>query len=132
MNRPGDASGMPPRSVLIVDDEEDIRDSFQQVLDMELDGARVRVAEDGPTALAMMEQDRPDLIISDYFMPGMNGLEFLTEAQRRFGKIPCIVLTAGREGILAMEAADLEGVERLFDKPPDMMKFLHEVHRILS
>jgi len=123
---------MPGPSILVVDDEADIRESFQTVLDMELDDATVEVAPDGPSALQMIERFRPDLIISDFFMPGMNGLEFLSEVQRRFGTIPCIVLTAGRAGILAMEAADLESVQRLFDKPPDMMKFLDEVHRILS
>jgi len=58
-------------NILVVDDEETMRDSCQQALSQ--DGNRVEVAEDGSTALAMLEKESFDLVILDLKMPGLSG-----------------------------------------------------------
>jgi CheY-like chemotaxis protein len=59
--------------VLVVDDDAELRDSIRMTL--ELEGYRVVTAADGREALSCIEQRRPDLVLLDLAMPGMNGWE---------------------------------------------------------
>ena len=61
--------------LLIVDDEVSIGDALQQVFEYE--GHQVRVARDGPEAVALVEEALPDVTFMDVKMPGMDGLEAL-------------------------------------------------------
>ena len=61
--------------ILIVDDENSIRNSLKETIEDE--GYEVDVAEDGPTALAMVEKERYGVIFCDIKMPGMDGIEVL-------------------------------------------------------
>ena len=65
--------------VLVVDDEESIRNLMRMTL--ELDGYEVLLAEDGPTGLRMFEKESPDVVLLDVRLPGMDGIEVLTRAQ---------------------------------------------------
>jgi CheY-like chemotaxis protein len=82
-------------SILIVEDDRDIRDTLQQVL--ELEGFVVHTAVNGKDGLEKLRKiDRPCLILLDLMMPVMNGWEFL-EAQGQDGflsKIPVVVVSA--------------------------------------
>lgn len=60
-------------SILIIDDEEDIRELLKYNLKKE--GYLVEVAENGEVGLALMKELKPDLIILDVMMPGMDGIE---------------------------------------------------------
>jgi CheY-like chemotaxis protein len=64
--------------LLIVDDEASIRKSMSEVL-AEM-GFRVRSAEDGLSALRELQEDIPDILLSDLNMPGMSGFELLSMA----------------------------------------------------
>ena len=64
--------------LLIVDDEASIRKSMSDVL-AEM-GFRVRSAEDGLSALRELQEDIPDILLSDLNMPGMSGFELLSMA----------------------------------------------------
>nr|MBI3611967.1 response regulator [Nitrospirota bacterium] len=65
------AGGAP--LILVVDDESQIRSMISQFLTGR--GYRVRVAQDGPTALALGMEEMPQFVITDMYMPGMDGLE---------------------------------------------------------
>ena len=84
-----------PRTVLIVEDEFAIADLLEMVLADE--GYRVLTAANGRQGLQRLAEDpRPDLVISDYMMPILDGAEMLramqaTELQRN---IPCIVMSS--------------------------------------
>jgi CheY-like chemotaxis protein len=87
--------------VLIVDDELDIRETISEVLGFE--GHEVFSATDGEQALVRCRQLKPDLILLDLMMPGMNGWDF-RRAQLRdpeIAGIPVVIVSAvGRSGDL--------------------------------
>ncbi|MGZ8625061.1 MAG: response regulator [Actinomycetota bacterium] len=83
-----------PQTVLVVDDEEAIAEAVRARLESE--GYRVLVAADGPQALETAERERPDLVVLDLMLPGMDGLEVCTQLQR--GRwVPVLMLTARTE-----------------------------------
>jgi DNA-binding response OmpR family regulator len=80
--------------ILVVDDSQTIR----RLINVELttQGFRVVEAEDGPTALQMASEERPDAIVLDILMPGMSGLEVLAKL-RETVQVPVLMLT-GKDG----------------------------------
>jgi CheY-like chemotaxis protein len=102
--------------ILIVDDDNTLRGSIAKVLREE--GYSVDEAADGASALARVDHARPDAILLDVMMPGMNGRQFLEELRSRDDdKIPVVVMTAlqglGTDRIVRLGADDL--VEKPFD-----------------
>ncbi len=69
-----DAGGVTANTVLVVDDSRGQRMLLSRILTKM--GLRVLTADSGESALAVCQSDSPDLIISDWVMPGMDGLEF--------------------------------------------------------
>ena len=82
------------RSILIVEDEKEIRDLLAHYLRKE--GFRAATAPDGETGLALARTGRPDLVVLDILLPGMDGLEVLRtiRAGAETAGIPVIMLTA--------------------------------------
>jgi DNA-binding response OmpR family regulator len=89
--------------ILIVDDEPKIVKLARDYL--EKNGFRVIGAGDGPSALALARRERPDLIVLDLMLPGMDGRE-VCRALRRVSDVPVIMLTA-----LAEESDQVAGLE---------------------
>jgi PAS domain S-box-containing protein len=85
--------GLPDRRVLVVDDNEDAADSLAILL--RLAGQNVRAAYDGPTALRLAEEFRPDLALIDIGMPGMDGHEVARKLRATFApdRLTLIALT---------------------------------------
>ncbi|HXF36615.1 MAG TPA: response regulator transcription factor [Actinomycetota bacterium] len=83
-----------PRTVLVVDDEEAIAEAVRARLENE--GYRVVVAGDGPQAVRAHREVRPDLVVLDLMLPGMDGLEVCREIQRE-SWTPVLMLTARTE-----------------------------------
>src|ERR1700712_1122972 len=101
-------------TILIVDDEYLIADILSFALEDE--GYLTVTAGSGLKALGILERERPQLIITDYMMPGMNGIE-LAEAVRSnqsLGQIP-IGLMSGAQSYLGIARPDL--FSKVFDKP---------------
>ena len=89
-------TGLPPMCVLMVDDDSMVR----EVLARELEdrGFLVTTASDGLSALALLDGGQPaDLMITDFAMPGMNGLATIAEARRRRPNLPALLLTGYAE-----------------------------------
>lgn len=80
-------------SVLIVDDEVVFREVLSTVLREE--GYVVRTAADGQAALRLIDEERPDLIISDVMMPQVSGMELLRRLRDAGQQIPVILMSAG-------------------------------------
>lgn len=80
-------------TILVIDDEAPIRRSLRRILQM--DGHEVLEAEDGRAALALEASHEVDLIITDVFMPEMDGIEFLLDHQDRRPDLPIIAISGG-------------------------------------
>jgi DNA-binding response OmpR family regulator len=89
--------------ILVVDDEAKIVRLARDYL--EKNGFRVISASDGPSALALARRERPDLIVLDLLLPGMDGRE-VCRSLRRDSEVPIIMLTA-----LAEESDQVAGLE---------------------
>jgi CheY-like chemotaxis protein len=89
----GDLAGV---KVLLVDDATDTLDVLQQIL--QHSGATIMAASSAGKALALLEHERPDVIVSDIGMPDVDGFELMRRIRRRSagagGAIPAIALTA--------------------------------------
>jgi class 3 adenylate cyclase len=102
--------------LMVVDDEEGVRRSLKRVL--ERDGYRIVLAENGEEALSIIRSDGKDIetVISDYRMPGMDGLETLIEIGRMNPEITRIMLTGYATMASAIEAVN-EGIDGFLTKP---------------
>ena len=85
---------MSEQTILVVDDEEAIAEAVRKRLESE--GFRVVVAGDGPEAIRMHAEHRPDLVVLDLMLPGMDGLEVCKAIQRNRWT-PVLMLTARTE-----------------------------------
>lgn len=107
-------------TILAIDDHEDNLFLLESLL--EAKGFRVVTALNGPTGLELAQSARPDLILLDLAMPGMDGFEVLTRlrADRATARIPVIVLTANyREAAMVERGLELGATEYL-TKPIQM------------
>ena len=112
------APNLAGKRILIVDDEPDTLDVECFVL--ERYGAEVRCVRDAREALEVVPEFRPDLVISDIAMPGMDGIEFIRELRARpaeeGGAVPALAVSAHVSGSSATEARDA-GYDRFMQKP---------------
>jgi CheY-like chemotaxis protein len=79
------------RQVLVVDDDPTIRTCLTVLL--ESVGYAVATAGDGLEALLLINESTPDILISDLNMPGMSGVDLLSEIRRRFPRIVTIAMS---------------------------------------
>jgi two-component system response regulator MprA len=77
--------------ILVVEDEERIASFLQRGLTYE--GYRVDLAGDGPTGLGLARENPPDLVVLDWMLPGMDGLE-VCRRLRAGSQVPILILTA--------------------------------------
>ncbi len=77
--------------LLIVDDNPDVRETIVQMV--EADGHRVESVADGRTALAALSHRKPDLVLVDFAMPGLNGAELISQAREIHSDLPCLLIT---------------------------------------
>ncbi|MGD1807301.1 response regulator transcription factor [Dapis sp. BLCC M126] len=78
--------------ILIVEDEEKLAQFIE--LELKYEGYEVTVANDGFTGLTMAREIKPDLILLDWMLPGLSGLELCRRLRTTGDKVPVILLTA--------------------------------------
>ncbi len=79
--------------VLICDDQEVVREGLRVILTKAPDIKVVGVAGDGAEALALLDVARPDVVLMDLKMPGMNGIQATRQIRERFPQVRVLVLT---------------------------------------
>lgn len=114
-----DAGGLGGESILVVDDEPQIRSMLSQYLTRK--GYQVRVAPDGPTALSMVAKEQPRFIILDMYMPGMTGLELLRALRAKQYNGGILGLSGSQDENLLQGLLDLGAVD-VMGKPMDLEK----------
>ncbi len=80
-------------NVLICDDQEVVREGLRVILSKASDIKVVGVAGDGAEALALLEAARPDVVLMDLKMPGMNGIQATRQIRERYPQVRVLVLT---------------------------------------
>ena len=110
--------------ILVVDDEPMVRETLGQVLVDE--GYVVDLAVDGANALALVHAARPDVILLDLMMPGMNGRQFLHALRDdpSFAHVPVLIMTAVHGLEVNLSAI---GASEVVEKPFDVDDLLNKV-----
>ena len=104
--------------ILIVDDEQEVLESLRLTLKNAKDfRSEILTANDGQAALEKMVSEDFDLVLADYKMPGMNGVEFLSEVNDRHPKTARILITGYSDLDNAKDAIDNAIVEKYIEKP---------------
>jgi len=112
--------------VMLVDDTDHVREMLAEML--ELSGfVIVAKASDGPQALAAVVDARPDVIVMDYKMPGMDGITATRLILEKTPGVPVILYTAYLDATLEREARDA-GVSACIEK----VAGLHMLEREIS
>ncbi len=114
--------------VLIVDDEESICWGLKRLLSGE--GHAVSVASTAEEALAMAERTKPDLVVMDVRLPGMDGLAAMKQMNERLGPVPVVVITAFGNLETAVQAVEQGAVDYL-TKPFDLDEVAEVLRRAL-
>jgi CheY-like chemotaxis protein len=120
-------------SVLIVDDDEQIRTLVRDTLEQA--GYSVVEARDGKEGLQRYRVTPSDLVIMDILMPGQDGLESILSLRREFPDAKIIAITGGSDmiGMLNfLDVAKMLGAHRTLRKPFDMKALIEAVQAELS
>src|SRR5690349_17984559 len=127
----GTSPGLVPGqgSVLIIDDEEEIRESLQTLL--ELEGYEVETAANGEQGLSKLDERPFDLVLLDLALPDRNGIELLPEIRAIDPQLSIIMITAYgtvEDAVRAMQS----GANNFLQKPWDNEKLLADVRAAVS
>ena len=120
---------MAMHKVLIIDDEKNIRESLSSILVDE--GFQVLKAVDGEEGLAAFEREKPEVVLLDIWMPGMDGLEVLKILRERDKDAIVIVMSGHGTISTAVEAVKL-GAYDFLEKPLSIDKVLEVIMRSLA
>jgi CheY-like chemotaxis protein len=114
--------------ILVADDDAGVRDLCRTVLANE--GFQVQEAENAPACLSNVRRDPPDLILLDWMMPGLDGMDALRalKANPRTREIPVVMLTA-LDGLPEITVATYNGADGYITKPFEIADLLALVRR---
>ncbi|BEQ17059.1 sigma-54-dependent transcriptional regulator [Desulfoferula mesophila] len=115
--------------VLIVDDEPSIRSSLGGILSDE--GYEISEAPDGESALSLLEQEVPDIMLLDVWLPGIDGLSVLERVKKRLPELPVVMISGHGTVETAVKATRL-GAYDFIEKPLDMDKIILAVRNGLA
>jgi CheY-like chemotaxis protein len=110
--------------VLVIEDDRDVAQTLKELIEEQ--GHRAICAGNGREALALLEQERPSLMLIDVFMPVMNGVEFLraVRSNPKLAEIPRVIMTAANDRMIGVKEdvsvlykpVDFEGLKRILHK----------------
>ena len=115
-------------TILIVDDEERQRKALEKSLSQ--GNCQTVSAASGEEALAVLEEKRIDLVITDLVMPGMDGMALLRNVKHKFPSMKSIIITA-YDSPESMEEAEALGVACYLAKPFDLSHLKSKVNELL-
>jgi DNA-binding response OmpR family regulator len=117
---------LPEFRILVADDDPGIRNFLRRGL--KLEGYGVIEADSGATAVELTRSAKPDLVVLDWMMPGMDGPEALRQI-RASGAIMPVVFLTGRDG--APNDGLVLGAQDYFGKPVSFAQLIARLHVLL-
>lgn len=115
--------------ILVAEDDAAVAWAVEQALSAE--GYSIRLASDGLSAMKQARKERPDLVIADIRMPGLDGLGLLAEIQKLYPQLPVVIMTAHGTMETAIEAVK-RGAFDYLPKPLDLERLIATARRALG
>ena len=115
--------------ILVVDDELGIRRTLEGIFKDE--GYDTILAEDGESALKILSQTKPSLVILDIWMPGMDGIEILRKIKQLYPDL-AVIMISGHATIATAVTATRLGASDFVEKPLDLHRIVRSVQRALE
>ena len=109
---------MENSKIVVVDDEKMVTSAFKALFKVE-GYSDIHLFNNPNDAVEFLRENKPDLIISDFMMPEMNGLEFLTEVKKLYNEVSMILLTGYADKENAIKAINEIGLYKYIEKPWD-------------
>jgi CheY-like chemotaxis protein len=120
--------------ILVVEDDVRVRETFTRAL--QLAGYEVVEAADGRAALQLWARSAVDLVVTDIYLPEMDGYELIRAIRKDRPAVPVVVVSGGGETgyppRVALEIAGRLGVSRTLAKPVDLRDLLAAVRHLLG
>jgi len=120
------------QTILLVDDEPDVRESIVDILEATLPGVRLLSAPTAEDGLQLLSRHRVDLVVSDYRLPGMDGLRFLKAALLQAPQAPRFLVTGHAEMQVPVEALNAARIEAIVTKPIDASQLVARIRTALQ
>jgi DNA-binding response OmpR family regulator len=118
--------------IILIDDDDDVRRPIRRFL--ERAGHQVLEASDGEAGLNLLAQSGVDLVITDIFMPGQDGIVTVRRIRKEFPQVKVIAVSGGdRSGRLDLRRdAELLGADKSLKKPFNLADLLEAVREVLG
>jgi ATP-dependent Lon protease len=129
MTTPGLRQPISPKRILVAEDDALVARTLS--MSLAVDGHKVEVAQDGQQALAMFEAGDYDLVITDFKMDKMDGLELAEAIKKRAPSKPVILLTAYVEAI-GGKMGEVSNVDLLLGKPLSVRDLQAALNKVFS
>jgi CheY-like chemotaxis protein len=120
-------------AVLVVDDIDVVRLTLRKFL--ERGGHKVTECASADEAEDMMRRWTPDVIVTDLWMPGRDGLSLIRAVRQRHARLPVVAITGGAPGMTqasSLDEARLAGADRVVMKPVGVQELLASVQDALD
>ncbi len=120
---------MSVKKILLIDDDPAVRGLISSILRKK--GMDVVLAKEGNEGLQLVQNENPDLVVCDFQMPGMNGLEVLDQIKKNNPQIPVIILTAYGDAALTIQSMQT-GAFDFIEKPINPRELLEVTKNALK
>jgi CheY-like chemotaxis protein/anti-sigma regulatory factor (Ser/Thr protein kinase) len=115
-------------SIVVVEDQADAREALGMILQIE--GHTVASAADGPTGLALILSQRPEVALLDLGLPGMNGYEIATHVREQLGSSITLIAMSGYGQPEDVKRSETAGFDRHLTKPVDPRRLANALRDI--
>jgi len=126
----GHVNALPRQSILIVEDEP--IEAEMLMLLLEDSGYAAHSVAELDAAVTMMGKQRIDLVVADYYLERITGVEVLERLRRLFPDVPSIMVSGADESSVVMEAVNRGGIRAFLRKPVDTEELLLTIRRLLD
>jgi two-component system, OmpR family, alkaline phosphatase synthesis response regulator PhoP len=117
------------KRILIIEDDGHIAEGLR--LNLFLKGYEIMIAADGPAGLRQWKEWKPDLVVLDIMLPGIDGLSILRNIRLEDERLPILILTAKSDMEYRIKGLSY-GVDDYLSKPFNLEEFLLRVERLLT